>query len=83
MTREAFEAALDHGLLQTRIVSRGGDKWYTCRRNGRTKTWKSDASRFEIPVKFRLKDTMRVKSFFFYNGAIDYWFRIVPPEAVT
>lgn len=76
MTREAFEAALDAGLLQTKILYRDGEKWYTCRRNGRTRVWKRDPSRFEIPVKFRFRDTMRVTSNHFYSGEVDRWFRI-------
>lgn len=76
MTREQFETALDAGTLQTKIIARKGVKWYTCRRNGRTKTWKTQPERFEIPVKFRLKDCMRVLSKSFYTGAIDEWFRI-------
>lgn len=76
MTREAFETALDAGQLQTAIVRREGTEWYTCRRNGRTQTWKRDLARFEIPIKYRWRDTMRVKSDHFYNGEIDKWFRI-------
>jgi len=76
MTRSAFEAALDAGQLQTAIVYREGTKWYNCRRNGRTQMWKRDSSRFEIPIKFRLRDTMRVRSEHFNNGEIDRWFRI-------
>jgi hypothetical protein len=76
VTREAFEAALDSGLLQTKIVRREGERWYDCRRNGRTQTWKRDPARFEIPLKFRFKDHIRVKSEHFNSGAIDQWFRI-------
>ena len=79
MTREAFEAALDRGALQTAVRGRE-NKWYTCRRNGRTRTWKRDPARFEIPVKFRYRDTMRVKSEHFNNGAVDAWFRIIAQE---
>jgi hypothetical protein len=76
MTREAFEGALDSGRLQIRLYSRGEDKWYSCRRNGRTQTWKKDTARFEIPIKYRFRDTTRVKSDHFYSGVIDNWFRI-------
>ena len=81
MTREAFEAALDAGRLETLMLTRTGEKWYLCRRNGRTQTWKRDSSRFEIPVKFRLRDCIRVKDKHFNNGDVDYWFRIVKEDA--
>ena len=76
MTREAFEAALDRGTLETRVTDRSGDRWYRVRRNGRTKTWKRDPSRFIIPIKFRLRDTMQAQDRHFHNGEIDKWFRI-------
>lgn len=85
MTREAFEAALDAGHLWTAI--RGYDtRWYRCRRNGRTRTWKRDPSRFLIPVKFRLKDCMRVQDHDFTMGVVDKWFHIgaeAPNREVT
>lgn len=80
MTREAFEAALDAGHLLTKVIDRRGDRWYTCRRNGRTRSWKRDPSRFEIPVKFRLRDYITVRSEHFYNGEVDRWFRIQAGE---
>jgi hypothetical protein len=73
MIREVFETALDAGQLETRV----GDRWYRCRRNGRTKTWKRDPSRFEIPIKYRWRDTTRVRSEHFESGAIADWFRVV------
>lgn len=77
MTRAAFEAALDSGLLQTKIYTqRNGDRWYDCRRNGRTQTWKRDPARFEIPIKYRLRDSIRVTDMHFNNGSVDAWFRI-------
>jgi len=80
VTRDAFENALDAGQLQTLIIYREGEKWYTCRRNGKTKTWKRDGSRWEIPIKFRWRDTLRVESKHFYNGEVDKWFRVVQDE---
>ena len=80
MTREAFEAALDRGHLQTALRGRE-TKWYTCRRNGKTRLWKRDSSRFEIPIKYRYRDTARIKSDDFYNGTVDHWFRITSQES--
>lgn len=81
MTREQFEAALDAGHLQTRIQDREGDKWYTCRRYGKTKTWKTRPDEFVIPIKFRFKDYMRVESNHFYSNVVDKWFRVQTTEA--
>ena len=93
MTREAFETALDAGLLQIKkVISRTRyrrnlhkpiTEWYTCRRNGKTQTWNKDPSRFEIPIKYSFKDTVRVKSEHFYRGEVDTWFRILLPEGIT
>jgi hypothetical protein len=77
MTREAFEAALDHAQLWTKV----GSKWYLVRRNGRTRLWKSDPGRFLIPVKFRFRDTARVESRHFNSGFVDQFFRIERGEA--
>lgn len=78
MTREAFEAALDSGRLQTkeRDYALGVDHWYFCRRNGRTRTWKLDPARFEIPIKYKFRETLRVTADSFNNGVVDHWFRI-------
>lgn len=76
MTRETFEAALDEGRLFTKIIwLRGEPKWYLCRRNGKTRTWKSDPARFEIPIKFRLRDFMVIRAENFNRGEVDEWFR--------
>jgi hypothetical protein len=72
MTREAFEAALDQGQLWTRV----GSRWYVCRRNGQTKVWKRDESRFEVPIKYRFRDAARVESRHFYSGFVDQYFTI-------
>jgi len=76
MTREAFETALDSGQLLTMVQWRDHSQWYTCRRNGRTRTWKRDSDRFIIPIKYRYRDTMRVTERHFNNGSVDHWFRI-------
>jgi hypothetical protein len=83
MTRAAFEAALDSGLLQTVIQRANEERWYTVRRNGRTQTWKRDPARFEIPIKYRLRDCVRVTDKHFNNGAVDQWFRITTEESPT
>lgn len=73
MTREEFETALDAGTLWVRVPL-GPDRWYRCRRNGRTKLWKRLASRFEIPIAYRYRDTVRVSDRDWPR--INYWFKI-------
>lgn len=51
-TREQIEAALDSGSLQT-LMNHG--KWWSLRRNGKTRTWKTRPDDFHIPVKFGLR----------------------------
>jgi hypothetical protein len=54
MTLEQCEQALDSGRLH---IQWHNGKWYTVRRNGQTKRWKRDPSRFRIPCKTGFKDT--------------------------
>lgn len=56
--RQAVEAALDAGRLYAEYFK---GRWWQCRRNGKTQTWKRDPHRFSIPFKVGLK----------YYGAID------------
>ena len=56
-TREQVEALLDGGKLQVLV---GVNRWWSVRRNGKTKTWKSDPSRWEIPAKAGLKLTFTI-----------------------
>lgn len=44
------EKALDAGRLEIRAG--GPEKWYTVRRNGATRRWKTQPDRFRIPVKY-------------------------------
>lgn len=59
MTLDECEAALDAGTLQ--VQWRNG-KWYAVRRNGATKRWKRDASRFRIPCKTGFRDCFVIAS---------------------
>ena len=52
ITRENIEAILDSGKLYA--CMRNGN-WWRLRRNGKTQTWKTDATRVRIPVKAGLK----------------------------
>lgn len=75
MTREEFETALDTDILWIRVPwSSGPDRWYRCRRNGRTKLWKRLTSRFEIPVAYRYRDSTRVSDRDWPQ--VHHWFKI-------
>lgn len=51
-TLAEVERALDARQLQV-MMSNG--RWWDCRRNGRTKTWKTRPGEFRIPVKAGLR----------------------------
>jgi hypothetical protein len=50
MNRHEIETALDTGQLYINVFG----KFWRCRRNGVTQTWKRSPSRFRIPVKVGL-----------------------------
>lgn len=52
LTRANVEAYLDAGQLYVQMAN---GRWWRIRRNGRTQTWKRDATRFRIPIKAGLK----------------------------
>lgn len=52
ITRANIDAILDSGKLYA--CMRNGN-WWRLRRNGKTQTWKTDATRVRIPVKAGLK----------------------------
>lgn len=47
------ETALDSGKL---YAQRSVGKFWLARRNGATKTWKTDPNRFRIPIKYGFKE---------------------------
>ncbi len=53
MTRDQFEIALDTGRVRVRMSN--GNLW-SCRRNGRTQTWKTRPNDFRIPIKYGFKE---------------------------
>jgi hypothetical protein len=53
-----FEQALDQGILEVPVNSGyilRPQRYWRIRRNGKTRTWKRDAERWEIPCKAGLK----------------------------
>jgi hypothetical protein len=80
MTREAFEAALDRGRLETRyhefLLNDLRCKWHACRRDGKTRIL---GCGFIIPIEFKLNDSASISNAEFLNGHVDMWFRIISP----
>lgn len=56
-TRKQIEDALDAGKLEV-LMTNGN--WWTCRRNGKTKTWKTRPDDFRIPVKCGFRTTFQL-----------------------
>jgi hypothetical protein len=54
LTLQAIEEHLDASTLVIRMSK--GQIWTSLRRNGVTKRWKREPSRFRIPVKFGFKE---------------------------
>lgn len=52
-TLKEIEYALDHSMLWVAVGSRGAH--WLCRRNGKTRLWKREPTRFEIPYKTGFK----------------------------
>jgi hypothetical protein len=52
VSKEVADRYIDSGRVFVRM--RSGRLW-AARRNGKTQTWKRDAERFRIPIKFGLK----------------------------
>lgn len=57
MTRQELETALDAGGLEAEMTN---GRWWKLRRNGKTRTWKRDPKRFEVPVKAGLRAYARL-----------------------
>lgn len=58
LSLEQIEANLDgHCLKAVMRTSANGYSLWTVRRNGRTRTWKRDPLRFEIPIKIGFRQT--------------------------
>jgi hypothetical protein len=85
MNREDFETMLDAGKLQTRIQRNNGENWHDVRRGGKTRTWKRDPTRFEIPIRYSTNYIchMRVTEHHFTQNTVAEWFRIKPENSVA
>lgn len=68
LTRANVEAYLDKGELCAQM---GNGRWWRIRRNGKTQTWKRDATRFRIPIKAGLKAYGDISDDNVYGGFID------------
>lgn len=76
ITRDNIDQLLDSRMIQA-AMSHGS--WWLVRRNGQTKTWKKDATRIRIPIKFGFKGTGAItESDFGTDGTLDVTqFRVV------
>lgn len=53
-TRQEFETMLDAGRI---FVAMGNGRFWQCRRNGQTQTWKTRPNDFRVPVKAGFRTT--------------------------
>lgn len=82
-TLAEIEDALDTGYLWA-AVNRGIDgegRYWKARRNGKTKRWKRDTTRFEIPFKtgFRVTGTVANTSIIGFEWGADYIISVTQP----
>lgn len=69
ITRENIDALLDAGRIE--VAMRSG-AWWSIRRNGATRTWKRDAERVYLPIKYGFRMTTAItEADFRKNGALD------------
>lgn len=66
-TREQLETALDAGQLHATLTN--GKVWRV-RRNGATRVWKRDPTRFRIPVKAGMYSFGAIQQ---DNATSDFW----------
>ena len=82
-TLERIESLLDSRKLQVAAYGPDGEtRWYTCRRNGKTKLWKRFPKRFRIPIKYRFRDHAVIDDVALAAGHVVFWFR-EEPDAET
>jgi hypothetical protein len=66
LTQKEVETALDAGRLQVKVWVGNGktsDGWWTCRRNGKTQTWKTRPGHFRIPIKYGFRHASSINHF--------------------
>lgn len=84
LSLEQIEENLDKGLLKCPMrTSADGYSLWNVRRNGRTRTWKRDPMRFEIPVKIGFREYATItNSTTFCVGSMSHpnWFdyQVIP-----
>lgn len=64
ITRADVEAILDAGRIEVAV---GNGKWWSIRRNGQTKTWKSQPGRIRIPYKYGFRGYGAITTWDFIN----------------
>lgn len=87
LSLEQIEANLDHGCLRAPMrTSANGYSLWSVRRNGKTRLWKRDKLRFEIPVKVGFRNYATItNTTTFCAGSMShpnwYDYQIIPQEA--
>lgn len=89
-TLHEIEAALDAGRIELYVGRHPtkGERWWSCRRNGRTQTWKTKPGKFRIPIKAGWRDCSAITDASRFTepgrnpGNLLLEFRIVPSMAV-
>jgi hypothetical protein len=79
---DAIERLLRAGLIQG-CVDQRADRWWTVRRNGQTKLWKTRPGEFQIPVKAGLKTCGCITHHCIEGGVLRRPYRIAPTAAVN
>lgn len=68
ITRDNVNALLDRGLIYAHMTN---GNWWRVRRNGMTRTWKTDVERLYIPIKAGLRTTSRITEHDFRDRLLD------------
>lgn len=77
ITRDNIDALLDAHRLE--IYSYTTKKWYSIRRNGKTKHWKRNPNRIRIPCKVGFRECFAITEDTFYGERLTLkHFRIKP-----
>lgn len=78
LSLEQIEANLDNGCLKAPFkTSAQGHSLWSVRRNGKTRTWKRDPLRFEIPVKIGFRHCTRIDNRTTFGTNDSYDFRVM------
>lgn len=78
LSLEQIESNLDSGCLKAPTTS--GTTWMV-KRNGRTRTWKRDPMRFEIPVKVGFREYSTIDQNTTFGTDLLHDYKVIPTAA--